>query len=151
MRNAVGLSIIVMLICFNAGLFLVDASGLYAGVKTPSGESPESGLSGGESNIDYITVSLLSISTIAGFGLGFGMGLVAPGVDPLRCGGLTAFIGGMIGIFRSSYLVIDRIVDNLAPNSVIGSAVALVFIGFCSIIIFIFVLQLLLGGWATTK
>lgn len=144
MGNAIGLSIIIMLVCFNAGLFIVDASGLYSGVEIPDGSLP-SDLSSG---VDVTMVVAFSLTTLAGaLGIGIAGGLL--GADPLRCAGIGAFVGSILVLFANSYKVINEVVANLAPSSSIGATIAMAFIGVEAILVLLFLYQLATGGWAS--
>ena len=145
MENAVGLGIIMMLVSFNAGLFIVYACGLYSDVEIPAG-SEQAALS---SAVSITTVVTFSLSTLAGaVGIGIAGGLI--GADPLRCAGIGAFSGSMLSLFGNSYTVINEIVANLTTSSM-GSLIATTFIGIQAILVLMFMYQLATGGWASYK
>lgn len=145
MKNAVGLSIIIMLVCFNAGLFIVSASGLYSGVHVPEGDMPST-LS---SDVGVSQVAIFSLTTIAGaLGIGLVGGLL--GADPLKCVAIGAFSSSILVLFRNSYTIINEVVENLTSAPIAGVIVT-AFIGMQAILVLIFIYQLATGGWAAYK
>jgi len=150
MKNALGLSIIIMLFCFNIGMFVIDTTGLYAdteidyeasGVYDPTTEY----------NIqeDFNSAQLLiTIGIVGSLGVvGAILGKLA-GVDPLRSGVISSFVTFMFTMFASTYSVLINFASDIGGG--IAETIVTIFMVVQIIFIVIFIYQIATGGWQST-
>jgi hypothetical protein len=151
MKAYVGLSVIVMLLCFNVGMYIVDVSGLYDFEATDEAEDTAGELTDADGTfLSKIGVwsGLASILTLAGIS-----GIIGTfaNIDPLRAAGIGAFFGTILVSFSSSYRIINGFASSITGNNALATTIAGAVVGMFALVIVIFVIQLLTGGWRNIK
>lgn len=143
-EHIAGISIIIMLVCFNAGLYIVNASGLYTSPQIPEGQTPDELY--GSSIIAFVA----TFSLVLGVSVGIAIvgGLV--GADPLRIFGISLFCTSMLVMLNNSYGVLMDAAQSLT-SATIATTVIGIFTAFEAIMVLIFIIQLATGGWASNK
>ena len=152
MREYVGLSVIVMLMCFNIGVYIVDLSGFYD-IEAPDSVTETAGPITEDEAGSFIAVlrgyaGVFTILSIAGISALIG---TFTNIDPLRAAGIGTFLGTVLVTFSSSYGVINGFVNSITGNSSFAAIVASAVIGMFGFLILIFIIQLFTGGWRNIK
>lgn len=141
MRSVVGLSIIIMILCFNLGLFIVSSSGLYSGVDIEEGSDIDNDSWSGR----VLNFGILSLTGVL---FGYALGALTS-ADPIKLAGIGLVASWLIPLYNNNYRVLNSISSSI--NSPIVSVIVTAFIGVQIIFIGIFLIQLTTGGWASIK
>lgn len=152
MKEYVGLSVIVMLMCFNVGMYIVDISGFYD-ISAPDSVDDTAGKIVDDSETSFLGIvrgyaGVATILSIAGISALIG---TFTNIDPLRAAGIGAFLGTVLVTFTSSYSVINNFVQSVTGNSTFGIMVGGAVIGMFGFTVLIFIIQLFTGGWRNIK
>jgi len=145
MKNALGLSIIIMLFCFNIGMLVIDTAGLYEGtdIDYEAGDvyDPTASYSGKAFNI----LAVLGLGSL--FGLAGAIIAKAAGMDPLRAGTISGFVGFMIPMYNSTTGVVLQFAEDITGAASIAVIIAGIFLTVNVIFIGLFIYQIATNGW----
>lgn len=135
-----GINILMMLICFNIGIYLISLTGLY---NVGTGIDPTVTTWG----IVIGNLGLTALLTTAGAAGGAIVSFLA-GADPLRGGAIGLFAGVMTSMWTSVGTTFNSFANSIEPSGAgtihVGIAV---FMAFNVILLFYFFIQFAGGGW----
>lgn len=152
MKGQIGLSIVIMIVCFNLGLMIINAAGLYNVPVDPEAEEAITSFSNKYMTTGNLLVTML-VSGGTGALIGLGIARVAGGsVDTLRAIGITSFGTAILPLWYNSLNVMLGLADSLTGTSGgLASTIIIIFISFQVLMVVAFILQLATGGWLNVK
>jgi len=135
-----GINILMMLVCFNIGIYLVSLTGLYS---VGEGIDPTTTTWG----IVIGNLGLTALLTTAGAAGGAIVSFLA-GADPLRGGAIGLFAGVMTGMWTSVGSTFSTFANSVETSGtgVVHISIG-VFMAINGILIFLFFIQFAGGGW----
>jgi len=139
-----GINILMMLICFNIGIFLISATGLYTVGSSSGLDLDESQLS--TWGIVIGNLGLTALLTTAGAAGGAIVSFLA-GADPIRGGAIGLFAGAMTSMWKSVSNTLLSFGSTIEPAGGIVTSTIIIFMAINGILIFYFFIQFAGGGW----
>ena len=146
MKVHVGLSIIMMIVCFNLALMITSSLGLYDMNSAYANEQQMQGITAYSSGLS------LQVLISGGFGalVGLGISKLAGGsVDTLRAIGISSVTTILIPLWANSYNILTQLANSIGGST--ASGIISIVIIFQILMVLIFVLQLATGGWLSVK